>query len=132
MKKNVIIIVIVMLVIVLGGGVLISRSNKKTDTSTSNKTASTPAATEDPNTVVMKDLDYQTKTLTVKKGTTVTWKNNDTASHTITFNDTANSAMDGPLTAPGKTYQHTFDTAGTFAYHCMPHPFMKGTIVVTD
>jgi plastocyanin len=30
----------------------------------------------------------------------------------------------------GQTFTHTFDTAGTFKYHCSIHPFMTGSIVV--
>jgi plastocyanin len=29
------------------------------------------------------------------------------------------------------TFSFTFPKAGTFAYHCTIHPFMKGTIVVS-
>jgi plastocyanin len=28
------------------------------------------------------------------------------------------------------SYERTFDQAGTFAYHCTPHPFMRGTVIV--
>jgi plastocyanin len=28
------------------------------------------------------------------------------------------------------TFEQTFATAGSFPYHCTPHPFMQGTVVV--
>lgn len=64
--------------------------------------------------------------LTVAVGTTVTWGNNDSTTHTTTsdaagWNATFNA---------GATTTVKFDTPGTFAYHCTIHPFMKGTIVV--
>jgi Copper binding proteins, plastocyanin/azurin family len=30
----------------------------------------------------------------------------------------------------GETYSRTFDTAGTFAYHCEIHDYMTGTVSV--
>lgn len=30
----------------------------------------------------------------------------------------------------GETFRFTFDTPGTYDYFCIPHPFMKGTVVV--
>jgi plastocyanin len=33
--------------------------------------------------------------------------------------------------AGGATFSHTFDTAGTFAYHCTIHSQMKATVTVT-
>ena len=32
--------------------------------------------------------------------------------------------------AQGATVSNTFNGAGTFAYHCTIHPFMKGTVTV--
>jgi Copper binding proteins, plastocyanin/azurin family len=34
------------------------------------------------------------------------------------------------LTTTGKTFQHTFTTAGTFPYFCQVHPGMAGTVIV--
>jgi plastocyanin len=36
----------------------------------------------------------------------------------------------GTISGSGGTYQHTFATAGTFAYHCSIHPPMTGAVVV--
>jgi len=75
---------------------------------------------------------FSPATLTVKAGTTVTWKNTTAASHTVTSDDgkSFDSGMANPITAQSGTFSHTFTTAGTFAYHCAIHPFMKATIVV--
>ena len=32
---------------------------------------------------------------------------------------------------PGGTFQHTFATAGTYAYHCIHHSPMTGSVVVS-
>ena len=63
--------------------------------------------------------------LTVKVGDTVTWTNSDSVAHTITFAD-----FDSGQVAPGATYSHTFDKAGTFDYKCSIHPQMTGKVTV--
>jgi plastocyanin len=65
--------------------------------------------------------------LTVKAGTTVTWTNNDYMTHTVTADGgTFNSGDMGY----GATFSHTFNTAGTYAYHCKYHSGMTASIVV--
>jgi plastocyanin len=66
-------------------------------------------------------------TLEISPGSTVTWTNTDATSHTTT-SDGALWAS-GTL-APGRQFSFTFQTTGTFAYHCSIHPGMVGTIVV--
>jgi plastocyanin len=40
------------------------------------------------------------------------------------------AAFDSGNLAPSATYQHTFATAGTFAYHCAIHTTMTGSVTV--
>jgi len=74
------------------------------------------------------------ETLTVSKGTTVTWTNGDSTLHTVTSGSpeagNSGSEFDSSYLAAGKTFQHPFNTAGTFDYYCTLHPFMKGKVVV--
>jgi plastocyanin len=68
--------------------------------------------------------------ITVQKGGTVTWTNNDKTTHTV-IDDLAN--VGGPNSgdiAPGASYSFTFNKTGSFQYHCRIHPSMRGTIVV--
>ena len=65
--------------------------------------------------------------VTVEVGVIVTWDNTDIAAHTAT----AGSVTDGPsgvwdssLIMAGGSYSYTADTAGTFDYMCMVHPWM--------
>lgn len=67
------------------------------------------------------------ETLTIQAGQTVRWVNRDPVEHTITF-DQADIAS--PPIGQGGAFSHTFTQAGTYTYHCTPHPFMKGVIVV--
>ncbi len=75
----------------------------------------------------IKDFAYGPKTLTVKKGTIVTWTNQDSAKHTATADD---GSFDTGLLAKGESGSVTFDKIGTFNYHCTPHPNMKAAIIV--
>ena len=79
-------------------------------------------------TVDIKNTAFNPTTITVKVGDKVTWTNSDGFAHTVTFDD--NSADSGNLDG-GKTFDHQFTTAGTFAYHCKNHANMKATVTVT-
>jgi plastocyanin len=78
--------------------------------------------------VAIKDTAFSPATITVKAGDKVTWTNNDSFAHTVTLDD--NSVDSGNL-AGGATFDNTFATAGTFAYHCKIHSSMHGTVTVT-
>ncbi|HKY96685.1 MAG TPA: plastocyanin/azurin family copper-binding protein [Gemmatimonadaceae bacterium] len=77
----------------------------------------------------IKNISYLQPKITVTVGTTVEWTNADPLQHTVTAVD---KSFNSGLIDPGKTFRHTFTKAGTFNFYCMPHPFMKGVIVVTD
>jgi len=66
-------------------------------------------------------------TTTIKVGDTVTWTNRDAFSHTSTSDTGAWNT--GVITA-GASGSFTFTSAGTFAYHCSIHSFMKATVIV--
>lgn len=71
--------------------------------------------------------------LTVAKGTTVTWVNTDSVVHTVDSgtHDSPTGLFDsGPLQRM-QSFSYTFDSPGTYVYHCDPHPYMIGTITVT-
>ena len=129
-KRNTLFVIILLMVI--AGGYIISRMPKssKVDTSTQTSHAATPSVAPEQNTVIIKDLDFATKSISVKKGTTVTWKNQDTAKHTVTFDDSTITSSE--LFGSGQSFSTTFTTTGTYTYHCTPHPFMKGSVTVTE
>jgi len=78
--------------------------------------------------VTIKDFAFDPGDLTVAKGTTVTWKNDDSATHRIKSGD---GSFDSKDLKNGDSFDHTFDTAGSFDYICGIHPSMKGKITVT-
>ena len=72
-------------------------------------------------------------TVVITVGGTVTWENTDTAAHTSssgTPTDGPDGVFDSSLIMAGGSYSHAFDTAGTFDYFCMVHPWMEGTVIV--
>src|SRR6266853_994533 len=104
-------------------------------------TASTPAATTTQtgnSQMVMIITDssgsfaFNPASLTIKVGTTVTWKNTTAVPHTVTSDDSKSfdSGTANPIAAQSGTFSFTFKTPGTFAYHCAIHHFMKAKIIV--
>jgi plastocyanin len=86
-----------------------------------------PARAQDANTIVMKNFDFSPMMLTVKPGTSVTWKNLDGEPHTVVSPDGVfrSHALD-----QGDTFTFKFDTPGTYKYICSIHPKMMAAIVV--
>lgn len=78
-------------------------------------------------TVIIKQMQFQPRTLTLKAGDTVEWKNEDIYIHTATADNGAFNS--GPI-APGKSWSTTITKVGTIAYHCTPHPDMTAKLIV--
>ena len=89
--------------------------------------SSTPGTAPKSASVTIKDFEFTPATITISVGGTVTWTNDGPSTHTATADD---GSFDSGNLAQGKTFSHTFQSAGTFAYHCTPHPFMKATVIV--
>lgn len=78
--------------------------------------------------VDMKGYAFKPSELVIGKGETVTWTNRDYASHSVTSD--SGKELDSGLLSRGQSYSHKFNEAGTYPYHCSPHPSMKGKIIV--
>jgi len=101
-------------------------------------------------TVEMTDgLVYAPERIEVETGTTVTWENTGNIGHTVTAYDDSipegasyfasggfdsqDAAVDGYESdtegnvEAGESYEHTFETAGTYEYYCIPHE-MNGMV----
>lgn len=156
--SKVIIGAVIVVVVVIGGWLLFGRSSAPIQTVSPSPTAEvspTPTPSASPTeSMVMPTLTATPKssatrtpmpsshvsvsimnfafnpgTITVHKDTTVIWTNNDNVAHTVTGNN------GGPASSnitPGTTYSYTFNTVGTFPYHCAIHPSMLGTVQVTN
>lgn len=76
---------------------------------------------------VLGDRAFVPDALEIRVGTTVTWTNTDSVSHTSTSNG---GGWDSGLIGPGREFSFIYQTAGTFPYHCAIHPGMVGVVVV--
>lgn len=128
--------VIALAVLLVAAGVIVlllsrkndgqNMANMSTSSQASTSTNQKPVSTEK---VSIANFAFSPATITVKAGTTVTWTNNDTVTHTVTAD--SGSGPDSGNLAPGKIYTFTFKTAGTYKYHCAIHASMTGTVIVT-
>jgi plastocyanin len=90
-------------------------------------------------------LTFEPRTLRIRAGQTVVWRNTSEVVHTVTADPAkaANRAnvqlpagaatFDSGDLAPGAVFRHTFTTPGEYRYICIPHEIaggMLGTIVV--
>lgn len=82
------------------------------------------------NTVVrasMREMAFRPLRIQVAAGATVVWTNSDAMVHTVTSDD---GRWSSGAIEPGATWRRRFDHPGTYTFHCTPHPFMKGAVVV--
>ena len=93
-------------------------------------TANLPQEAFGSTVVVIRDFAFTPAQVTVARGGKVTWVNcgpQGDESHTSTAN---NNAWNSQLLSPGESFTQTMSTAGSFPYHCQPHPSMTGTVTV--
>lgn len=133
-----IIAVVVVIILAVGGWVVFG--NKKSNTNPSYSGGNTSQNTGNNSTnasqtsasgkVSIQNMMFTPSQITIAKGGSVTWTNNDNITHTV-VDDLSN--VGGPASgdiAPGQSYSFTFNKTGSFQYHCSIHPSMRGTIVV--
>jgi plastocyanin len=85
------------------------------------------AGGRDSTAAVVQDFMFRPARLEIAAGTTVVWTNGGQVIHTVTAED--GSFDSGPIEAGGRR-AITFSRPGTFLFHCTPHPFMRGEVVV--
>jgi plastocyanin len=136
MGKRVIAVVVVILIIGAIAFGLSRNSNKNTSNQNTPSSASSQSSQNNQsltstNSVTIQNFAFTPGDITVKKGTTVTWTNNDSTAHSVNETDNQKGPDSGDLN-PGDKYSFTFNQSGTFKYRCNLHPEMLGTVTVTD
>jgi plastocyanin len=100
-----------------------SKDSSDENTTGNNTGNNGPAANE----VSIQGMAFTPSSITVTVGTTVKWTNKESIVHTVTSNtgifNSGNIALNG-------VFSYTFNTAGSFPYHCTIHPSMTGTVTV--
>ena len=109
---------------------LVGCSSSQPNTSTTNTASTSTSSGTQSGTVQMtiQNFAFTPNTITLPVGTTVIWTNKDSVPHTVTSNG---GAFGSGTLSQGQTFQFTFNTVGTFDYHCAIHPFMTAKVVVT-
>jgi plastocyanin len=79
--------------------------------------------------VTIRGMAFDPPAITVPAGTTLTFVNDDSTTHTVTADD---GSFDIDDVTPGRSVQLTLSTSGVVSYHCEIHPMMMGTITVTS
>lgn len=124
---------IVLFILLLVGLVSYLYVNSQNNKSSSNKNQTN--SKEEVKVSIEKD-SFSPATVEIKKGTTVTWVNNDTATHQIAsdphpLHNQLKDLGDGEVLNQGEGFSFTFDKTGTFTYHDHLNPLKyKGTVVV--
>ena len=94
----------------------------------------------------IQNFAYSKPNIKIKKGTKVTWTNQDTVKHNamkahegdegvhhaLTEDQVKPDVFSGPMLAKGETYSFVFNTVEVAPYHCAPHPKMQGTVTVVE
>lgn len=94
-------------------------------TASSSESPSTLAASDTA--VTIDNFAFLPETVTITVGSAATWTNQQGVAHTVTADD---GSFDSGDLASNATFDRTFDTAGTFSYHCSIHATMTGTVIV--
>lgn len=141
MSRNNLIIVVIVIVALAGGLYLLNAQRKSSPPPTSPVTeeqpteTSTPSATRNENIVTISSSGFAPLSITIKAGETVTWVNNDTASHQVNSAVHPTHQVYPPLNnvgllKVGEQKSLTFPEAGTYKYHDHLNPTLTGTVVV--
>ncbi|MFB5625518.1 MAG: PEFG-CTERM sorting domain-containing protein [Nitrosopumilus sp.] len=87
-----------------------------------------------------KDTGVTTGEITIYPGDSVTWKNADSALHSITSVSASSietgdfqedGLFDSGVYSPGESYTRQFNDEGDFYYYCILHEWMNGVVHVT-
>jgi plastocyanin len=81
-----------------------------------------------PSAITISNFKFSPGTLRVKDGARIKVANDDSAPHTVTADD--GHSFDSGTVDSGASTTVQAPAAGTYAYHCTIHPFMKGKLVV--
>lgn len=141
-KRSLIILIVVLAVAVVGFSIFkLTRNNDNPsmgdmsqDQSSTSDTGVTPAeAQSGAVTATISNFKFEPISIKVKKGSTITWTNNDDVQHDVTSDsDSELRGLNSDLLAKGESYSFVFTEVGKYTYHCRPHPYMTGTVEVVE
>ena len=80
--------------------------------------------------VFIRDYAFHPAEVRVRAGSRITWVNCESADGLAHTSSADAGDWKSGFISPGAAFTVTVNARGTFGYHCEPHPFMKGTVVV--
>ena len=89
-------------------------------------------AGEDAVLVIIKDYKFIPAEITIKKGQTIRWENQEKRQYHSVWFETLGEEEPEDYLFPEDEYLRAFDQAGEFPYRCGPHPEMLGTVTVAE
>lgn len=101
------------------------QNTQSTSTENSDNSTSTKQQTSKEHSISITNFAFNPASLTVNKGDTVVWTNNDSAPHQI-----SGGGINSTIMGKTESYSLTLTTTGTIDYYCSIHPSMRGTIIV--
>ena len=81
-------------------------------------------------TVKIAGMQFEPATVTVARGDTVVWVNDDVVAHTAT--SSVAGRFDSRAIAPGGNWRYQANTPGRYPYACTFHPTMQATLIVKE
>lgn len=105
-----------------------SSATPSSGAATTSSSSSTSGSSGGAVTVHMKNIAFDPKSVTVKKGQTIKWVNDDTVGHDVVAQQGA--SFKSSTFGKGGSYTFKATKAGTIQYVCTLHPGMDGTIIV--
>jgi plastocyanin len=129
--------------LIAAGGLAGCSASAESAPTVPSSTTSTPSALAGP-VINLSSLMFNPSTTTVKVGETVTWRNDEPITHTVTSgrfmgidktsglrtSQKADGMFNAKLDGKGKTFSFTFTKPGTYTYYCDIHQGMNATITV--
>ena len=109
-----------------------SEAEHQQSTNDTSNQADSSAQSSQAKEIEIKDYTYTPAKIQIKKGTKVTWTNQDSVRHDVSPDNESEDFEASKLLAKGESYSFTFNTVGTYSYHCSPHPYMKAAVEVTE
>ena len=98
----------------------IQQNREPVNTGESN--ASTPS-------VSIQNMAFYPAVIKVKKGSAVTWIQNDRMTHDVVSSD---KHFKSQHLRQGQSFTQQFDQPGVYNYYCSLHPSMKGQVIVEE
>jgi plastocyanin len=134
-------------VTVIAAGALLTAGLTGCSSSSADSASGTTSGTGAKGTRIgLSQLMFMPAKTTIKVGTTLTWTNNESISHTVTSGkatgvdksttlrsgEKPDGLFDKELPKKGDSFSYKFTKVGTFTYYCDIHKGMNATVVVTN